>query len=138
MNNAYWAEFYFWFCSIICLRVSIFTMHDLRFLNPACSFRILLSTVLETLASMILQNILLVSGTSVNPLQFSHMFWLPFLDSFTAQFAIPLGFSQSNDYPYLSNNWIIGDIIIGDFCEKLGSRFTDTSVTKKKAIYGCL
>ena len=40
------------------------------FLNPACSFRILLSTILETLASMILQKIMLVSGTRVNPFQF--------------------------------------------------------------------
>ena len=71
-------------CSTMILSVAMWSVQDLSFLNPACSFLSCLSRAPWILSSMIRHRTLLGMDNSIIPLQFLHSLWLPFLGSLTS------------------------------------------------------
>ena len=70
-------------CSMMLRCIKMLSLHPFPFLNPACSFRNMLSIAVFILFIMILQNILLGIDSKVMPLQLLQLVRSPFFGIFT-------------------------------------------------------
>ena len=80
MNNG---MFHSILCSMIFLKVNIWSVHPRPFLKPACSSLSLVSITSSILARMILQKTLLGTDSNVTPLQLSQFCKSPFFGILT-------------------------------------------------------
>ena len=83
MKLMYKGVFHFRHCSMLFLNVKIWSIHPLPFLNPACSFRSLVSIARSILLNKTRQKTLDGTESSVMPHQLSQFWMFPFFGSFT-------------------------------------------------------
>ena len=88
-------------CSIITLNVLIWSIHDLLWWNPACSFRRPISSEFLIRSNIILLKILLITASRVTPRHFLHWLRSPFFGNFI---MIP-SFHSLGNFSFCQTMW---------------------------------